>query len=104
VKIAGAEGRIGMAALTIDGVPDLHALRQHLAEALPAYARPAFLRLTDEFEMTGTFKYSKNELIRQGCNLDSTSDLIYFDNPEAQEFQLLNRSLYERIHSGQIRL
>jgi fatty-acyl-CoA synthase len=104
VKIAGAEGRIGMAALTMDGALDLHALRLYLAKALPPYARPAFLRLRDEFEITGTFKYSKNELIRQGFDPDLTADVIYFDSPEAQAWQLLDSRLHERIQAGQIRL
>jgi fatty-acyl-CoA synthase len=104
VKIAGAEGRIGMAALSVDGVPDLDALRQHLLESLPPYANPAFLRLRADFEVTGTFKYSKNELVRQGYNPDLTDDAIYFNNPETQALHLLDRALYERIQAGQIRL
>jgi fatty-acyl-CoA synthase len=104
VKIAGAEGRIGMAALTVDGTPDLHALRLHLTEQLPSYARPAFIRFRDDFEITGTFKYSKNELIRQGYDPDLTADAIYFDDQKAQTLQLLDRSLYERIQAGQVRL
>ena len=104
VKIAGAEGRVGMAALTVDGVPDLEALRQHWVERLPSYARPAFIRLQDDFETTGTFKYSKNELIRQGYNPDLTADTLYFANPAMQALHLLDRDLYERIQAGQIRL
>ena len=104
VKIAGAEGRIGMAALTFESAPDLEALRQHWVECLPSYAHPAFIRIQDDFETTGTFKYSKNELIRQGYNPDLTADAIYFGNPETQTLQLLDRKLYERIQAGQIRI
>ncbi len=104
VKIAGAEGRIGMAALTVDGDPDLPALRQHLVKSLPPYARPAFLRFRSHCEITGTFKYSKSELIRQEYNPNLTGDAIYFDNPETQALHPLDRSLYERIQAGQFRL
>lgn len=104
VKIAGAEGRIGMAALSLDGEPNLDGLRRHLIKSLPAYARPAFLRIRDNCEVTGTFKYSKNELVRQGYNPELTSDAIYFDNPETQILLPLDRALYERVQAGQIRL
>jgi fatty-acyl-CoA synthase len=104
VKIAGAEGRIGMAALSFDGEPNLDGLRRHLIRSLPTYARPAFIRIHDNCEVTGTFKYSKNELVRQGYNPELTSDAIYFDNPETQILLPLDRALYERIQAGQIRL
>jgi fatty-acyl-CoA synthase len=83
---------------------DLSALRKHLISRLPAYARPAFLRIRDDVEVTGTFKYSKTELVRQGYDPAAISDMIYFDNPESQAFQLIDKTLYDRIQSGQIRL
>ena len=104
VKVARAEGRIGMAAMTFDGTPDLVSLRQHLIGTLPSYARPAFFRILDNCDVTGTFKYSKSGLINQGFNPDSASDAIYFDNPETQTLQPVDRALFERIQSGQVRL
>ncbi len=104
VKVGGADGKIGMAALTVDGDIDLTALRRHLIGVLPSYARPAFLRLRDDCETTGTLKYSKARLVCEGFNPDLTTDAIYFDNPETQALHPLDRSLYERIQSGQIRL
>jgi len=104
VKVETTEGRAGMAAVQLQTPLDLAALRQHLAAALPAYARPAFLRLWQACHMTGTFKYSKAELVRQGFNPDLCSDAIYFDNPETQALQPLDRALFDRIQSGEIRL
>jgi fatty-acyl-CoA synthase len=104
VKVAGAEGRIGMAALTIEGDPDLPALRKHMIGALPSYARPAFLRLQTSCETTETFKYSKTNLVNQGYNPDLTGDTLYFDDPEAQALHPLDRTLYERIQAGEFRL
>ncbi len=104
VKVSGADGRTGMAAIACESYPDLSALRLHLSRTLPVYARPAFIRLLDKFEVTGTFKYSKSELINQGYNPDLTSDALYFNNPETQALQPMDRALYSRIQSGQIRL
>src|SRR3989475_188495 len=45
VAIPGTDGRAGMAALVTDGELDLAALRIHLIDRLPGYARPLFLRI-----------------------------------------------------------
>ena len=104
VAIPGAEGRIGMAALVVDGTLDLSAFRNHLTSLLPSYARPAFLRIREDVELTGTFKYSKTDLVRQGYNPAATSDAIYFDSPESKSFVPLDQFLFDRIQAGQIQL
>jgi fatty-acyl-CoA synthase len=104
VSIPATEGRIGMATVVIEQAMDLSALRKHLMDRLPAYARPAFLRIREDVEVTGTFKYSKADLVRQGYDPTATSDAIYFDNPESQTFQQLDKALYARIQTAQIRL
>ena len=68
------------------------------------HARPAFLRLQDDCKITGSFKYSKSELIRQGHNPHLTSNAICFNNPETQDLHPLDGSLYENIQAGRIRL
>ncbi len=104
VKIPAAEGRAGMAALVADRPLDLAAFRKHLIDRLPSYARLLFVRLQDDCEVTGTFKYSKTELVNEGFDPAATSDTIYFDNPELQAFQRLDDAMYKRIQGGQIRL
>lgn len=104
VTIPAADGRAGMAALVTAGSLDLCALREHLADYLPPYARPVFLRVQDDIEVTGTFKYSKTDLVRQGYDPCATADTIYFDNPASQSFHRLDEELYGRIQGGQIRL
>ncbi len=104
VAIPGTEGRIGMAALVAETTMDLPALRTHLASRLPAYARPAFLRIRSDVEVTGTFKYSKVDLVRQGYDPAVTSDEIYFDHPELKAFQRLDAALFQLIRSSLISL
>jgi len=104
VAINSADGRAGMVALVAKEAIDLKELRTHLASRLPAYARPLFVRIGKEVEVTGTFKYSKTELVREGCDPGSIADPLYFDSPEAQGFVPLDKALYERIQTGQIRL
>jgi len=104
VAIPGIEGRCGMAALAVEHEIDLPEFRKYLMRRLPAYARPLFLRIRDDIQVTGTFKYSKTDLVRQGFDPLATTDVIYFDDPESEAFIQLDKSLYDRIHVGHIRL
>ena len=104
VTIPRTEGRAGMAAVVITEALDLPALRTHLIKRLPDYARPLFLRIRSEMEVTATFKHVKSDFVRQGYDPAATPDAIYFNDPERQAFVRLDRALYERIQTGQLRL
>lgn len=104
VEIPGASGRAGMASLVAQEGLDFGALRTHLASRLPTYARPLFLRLRGEVEVTGTFKYSRTELVREGFNPETVSDAIYFDDAASRSYRRMDRELFEQIQSAQIRL
>ena len=58
VAVPGHDGRAGMAALVVDSVAtfDLDGFRAFVAERLPVYARPIFLRFRTELEVNATFK------------------------------------------------
>jgi fatty-acyl-CoA synthase len=99
-----AEGRAGMATLVIEDELDLPELRKHLISRLPHYARPLFLRIRNEMDMTGTFKYSKTDFVRQGYDPAATSDALYFNHPQHEAFVRLDKTLYDRIQVGEIRL
>jgi fatty-acyl-CoA synthase len=104
VTIPATEGRAGMATIVAEEPLDLEGLRRHLVNCLPAYARPLFLRLRNDVEVTGTFKYSKTELVRQGYDPSASSDRIYFDHLESGAFTTLDRELYQRIRAGGVRI
>lgn len=104
VAIPSTEGRAGMAALVVDGQIDLCAFRQHLIARLPWYARPLFLRFQKEIASTGTFKYSKTDLAREGYDVSTGPDAIYFDDPESGRFLRLDKALYDRIQGREIKL
>jgi fatty-acyl-CoA synthase len=103
VAIPSTEGRAGMAALVTDSRMDMQGFRVHLAVRLPSYARPVFLRIRSDMEVTGTFKYSKTDLACQGFDPTATKDTVYFDNRESQAFVRVDKALYDRIQAGQIR-
>jgi fatty-acyl-CoA synthase len=104
VSIPGRDGRAGMAALVVNGSFDLTALRKHLASSLPDYARPLFLRIRGEMDVTSTFKQKKIDFVAQGFDPAATTDPIFFDDPAAKAFVRIDRALHDRIRDGGIRL
>ena len=103
VQVPATEGRAGMATLVAENSLDLTEFRRHLQSRLPAYARPLFLRIRHSVELTGTFKYSKTDLVRQGYNPVAIEDVLYFDKQESDTFTRLDQEMYDRIQVGRIR-
>ncbi|MGB6691533.1 MAG: long-chain-acyl-CoA synthetase [Terracidiphilus sp.] len=103
VRIPGAEGRAGMAAIATDRELDLSALWKHLHCRLPHYASPIFLRICHDVEVTGTFKYARTDLAREAYDPAVTADAIYFHDGELESFIRVDHALYEHIQAGQVR-
>ncbi|HEY3642445.1 MAG TPA: long-chain-acyl-CoA synthetase [Xanthobacteraceae bacterium] len=104
VSIPGRDGRAGMAALVVNASFDLAAFRKHLAMSLPDYARPLFLRIRDEMDVTSSFKQKKIDFVAQGFDPGATDDPIYFDDPAAKAFVRMDRALHDRIRDRGVRL
>jgi fatty-acyl-CoA synthase len=104
VKVPASEGRAGMAALVAEPELDLQGLRRHVARELPVYARPLFLRIQAQSDVTTTFKYAKGELVRQAYDPSASGDDLYFNDAAAETFVRLNIELFEDIQAGRIRL
>jgi fatty-acyl-CoA synthase len=106
VSIPGSDGRAGMAAVIVRPGHDLDLveLSRHMATHLPTYARPLFLRIRNEIEMTATFKHRKHELARDGYDPAATTDAIYYNNQRSQTYVRVDVELYQRIVSQTERL
>jgi fatty-acyl-CoA synthase len=104
VAVPGHEGRAGMAAIMADDAVDLAALRAHLHALLPAYARPPFLRVRREIEMTMTFKQKKSDLVAQGFDPAATTDAIFLDDARKGAYVRIDPPLYRDLVNGKIRL
>ncbi|MFE1601219.1 long-chain-acyl-CoA synthetase [Methylobacterium sp. ID0610] len=104
VAVPGTEGRAGMAAIKAGPGFDLAALRRDLAERLPAYARPLFLRLCADFEITETFKQKTQALAEAGFNPARVADPLYFDDAGAGAYVPLDADLHARIVGGAVRV
>lgn len=103
VSVPKHEGRAGMAVIVCHDC-DLAALHRHLDACLPDYARPVFLRIRKDIDVTTTFKQRKVDLVKDGFDPEKISDPLYFNDPVKQTFVPLDKALYERIQSGQQRV
>jgi fatty-acyl-CoA synthase len=103
VRVPGTDGAAGMAALVVEGELDLPRFRRHLAQTLPPYARPLFLRVTERIDATATFKHRKNVLKREGYDPAASRDAIYVDHPTKKAYVRLDGALYSRILAGKLR-
>ena len=101
VRVPGAEGRAGMAAMVVDGGFDLSRFAQALPVKLASYARPQFLRICDAIDLTGTFKPQKERFKRQGFDLAAIRDPLYFWDRTLETYVPLDAALHRRIQAGE---
>jgi fatty-acyl-CoA synthase len=103
VSVPGHDGRAGMAALVVGDDFDPARLAERCLRELPAYARPLFLRLLPQIEITGTFKHRKVELVKEGFDPSALSDRLFFLDGE-RGYLRLDADLYGRIVRGEQRV
>lgn len=107
VEIPNTDGRAGMASISLkdgqDGM-DWKALTAHLREKLPAYAIPVFLRIREQQEVTGTFKYRKVELKNEAYHLDQVSEPLLVLIGKEGAYQPLTADIEAEIDKGSISL
>ena len=100
VKVESLDGRAGMVAITPETGFDIAGLRAYLDRELPSYARPIFVRIQPAQETTGTFKYRKIDLVRDGFDPAKIEHALYFENPETAAYQPITPDLYRQIQAG----
>jgi len=77
VTVPHYDGKAGMVSLLVQDHFDLAQFLDHIKARLPGYAIPRFVRLLSHIETTGTFKYKKTDLVREGFNIEQLSDEIF---------------------------
>jgi fatty-acyl-CoA synthase len=104
VTVPGVDGRAGMASLVVDGDFNLEELPSRLKAHLASYARPIFLRLAAQIDVTGTFKQRKVDLVREGFDPSAIADPLYFLDPYTGKYERLISERYADIVEGRVRL
>ncbi|TGN40093.1 long-chain-acyl-CoA synthetase [Marinobacter confluentis] len=105
VEIPGTNGKAGM--VTLVPQTDINQfepdrLLSYLAENLPAYAVPVFVRVTDAIEKTGTFKYRKVDIQKLGYSLERDGDEVFALLPREKTYTRLTPKLKQQIDSGSV--
>ena len=103
VKIPKSEGRAGMVAFNCELKEFKWSdFSKFVAEKLPKYAQPVFIRIIKELETTGTFKLKKNDLREEAYHLDKIKgDQIYIKKPGNSSYEVLDKSYYDIIMRGE---
>ncbi|HNL37282.1 MAG TPA: long-chain-acyl-CoA synthetase, partial [Agitococcus sp.] len=106
VEIPNTNGRAGMAAITPhEGMEiDYAHLLEHLRKEMPVYAIPVFLRQQQKMETTGTFKYQKNNLKKDGFDINAAhGEPLFVWLPGTTSYQPLTAEIWENINKGAYR-
>ncbi|XP_078283609.1 long-chain fatty acid transport protein 2-like isoform X1 [Rhinoraja longicauda] len=106
VTVPGHEGRIGMAAIQLHPEVDMDGeqLYERVVDDLPVYARPRFLRIQKAIETTGTFKYYKVTLVKEGFNPDVVQDSLFILDDKKKAYVPMDQEIYQTVISNQIKL
>ncbi|XP_051896132.1 long-chain fatty acid transport protein 2-like isoform X2 [Pristis pectinata] len=106
VTVPGHEGRIGMAAIQLHPGKDWDGERlyEHVVAHLPSYARPRFLRQQRAIETTGTFKYYKVTLVKEGFNPTTVQDSLFILDDEKRAYVPMDQEAYQSVINNLIRL
>ena len=106
VEIPNAEGRAGMAAVTlVEGKSELNidAFSTYVNANLPHFARPVFVRVQQQLDVTGTFKMVKGDLSKDGYDITAYDDPVYVMKPRSDQYEPLDAEFVEQINQGEAR-
>lgn len=106
VTVPGTDGRAGMALVVpTDGTElDPRALYEHAARVLPPYARPLFVRIAAQVDVTGNFKNRKTRLQDEGFDPARSGDTLWFRDDVRGSYVALDASLRDDIVTGRVRV
>ena len=104
VQVPGRDGRAGMAAIVARDTLDLPLLHDYLAAQLPEYARPVFLRIRQEIDVTATSSRRRSNWSSKASIPPPSRDPIYFNDPASKAFVRMDAELFGRINAGEVRL
>ena len=104
VAIPGADGRAGMAALTLTDESadiDWDAFAAHVRKELPPFARPVFVRVQPGMALTGTYKMVKGDLKREAYDITAITDPVRVMKPGSEAYEPLDAAFLETIKRGE---
>ena len=99
VKVPQQEGRAGMAGITMKFGCEFDARTFYaiVANNLPSYAQPLFVRVCAQMDMTETFKLRKIDYQRQGYNPNQFSDQLFVLDKANQTYSAYTLALLNKL-------
>jgi fatty-acyl-CoA synthase len=106
VEVPGTEGRAGMALVVpADGTGfDPQGFHAHATRVLPPYARPLFVRVATQVDVTGNFKNRKTRLQAEGFDPARVTDALWFRDDARGQYVPLDATLYVDVTAGRVKL
>jgi fatty-acyl-CoA synthase len=106
VRIPETDGRAGMALIVLrpDARFEPSGYYSFTEQALPSYARPAFVRVAPGMDVTGTLKHTKTRLQEEGYDPQRINDPLYFRDDAERRYTPLDAETKRRIDGGEIQL
>ncbi len=103
VEVPGTDGRAGMAALSLreDASFDAASMSALVEKELASYARPVFIRILPEQQLTGTFKLQKGDFREAAYHPAKITDDIYVWKPGATGYEKMDIEFYEKVMAGE---
>ncbi|KAL7978052.1 hypothetical protein Chor_005039 [Crotalus horridus] len=77
---------------------------KQVAELLPPYAWPRFLRIQEQLEMTETFKQKRFRLVEEGFDPIRITDPLFVLDVAARTYAPLTPDIWKKIAAGELRL
>lgn len=106
VQVPGEEGRVGMAALMMDEGKkfDPKALYAQVSSNLPNFSQPAFVRVVDNMNITGTFKLRKVELQSEAYDIAKVSNPLFMLDREKKTYIPFKKKEHDKLLAKEYRL
>ncbi len=103
VEVPGTDGRAGMAAVLLrEGAGfDADSVARLVEKELANYARPVFIRILQEQELTGTFKLQKGDLREAAFHPAQVTDDLYVWKPGGSGYEPLDSEFYDKIMAAE---
>ena len=104
VLVPGEDGRAGMASIVPGEEFSINGLYEHLSQHLPKYSIPVFIRISKEIEVTGTFKYKKTDLVKDGFDPSVVKDQMYYASTSENDYIDLDANVFKKISNHELKL
>jgi fatty-acyl-CoA synthase len=104
VLVPGEDGRAGMASIVPGEEFSINGLYEHLSQHLPKYSIPVFIRISKEIEVTGTFKYKKTDLVKDGFDPSVVKDQMYYASTSENDYIGLDVDVFKKISDHELKL